>query len=167
MTAVAANRQLGANVDFAVRRHCAHPGHAAAVPDQIDCLGTHAQIERPIAPRMIGEKIEEVPLRHQRNELALRRQALEMTNGRAVASDLQRHGFHLRMRKPEEFIEQAKLVNHFQRRGMNGIAAEIAQEILVLFQHRDADAGARQEEAEHHPGGAAAGDAAPRLDRVH
>ncbi|MNU07013.1 hypothetical protein D3C72_2524180 [compost metagenome] len=41
---------------------------------------------------------------------------------------------------------------------MDGVAAEIAQEVGVLFQDGDADAGARQQEPEHHPGGTAAGD---------
>ena len=37
----------------------------------------------------------------------------------------------------------------------------------VLLEHHDVDAGAREQEAEHHPGGPAAGDAAARLDRRH
>jgi len=44
------------------------------------------------------------------------------------------------MRQLEELIEQAEFVHEFQRRRMDGVAAEIAQEILVLFQdeHRHA-----------------------------
>ena len=48
---------------------------------------------------------------------------------------------------------------------MNGVAAEIAEEIGVLLQHHDLNAGARQQESEHHSGGPAAGDAALRRDR--
>ena len=48
---------------------------------------------------------------------------------------------------------------------MNRVAAEIAKEIGVLLQHHDLNAGARQQESEHHAGGAAAGDAALGLDR--
>ena len=48
---------------------------------------------------------------------------------------------------------------------MNRVAAEIAQEIGVLLQHHDVDAGARQQQSEHHPGGATARDAALRRDR--
>ncbi len=43
---------------------------------------------------------------------------------------------------------------------MHGVAAKIAQEIGVLFQHRDLDAGAGQKKAEHHPGRPAADDTA-------
>jgi len=43
---------------------------------------------------------------------------------------------------------------------MNGIAAKIAQEIAVLFQHQDFDPGARRQIPQHHAGRPAAGDAA-------
>ena len=51
-------------------------------------------------------------------------------------ADLHADVIDLRMRQLEEFVEQAELVHHFERRGMHGVAAEIAQEIGVLFQHR-------------------------------
>ena len=67
---------------------------------------------------------------------------------------------HLLVRQLEELVQQAELVHHFERRGMDGVAAEVAQEIRVLLQHDHVDAGARQQEAEHHPGRPAAGDGA-------
>ena len=47
---------------------------------------------------------------------------------------------------------------------MDGVAAKIAQEIGVLFEHDHIDAGARQQEAQHHAGRSAAGDAATRRE---
>jgi hypothetical protein len=41
---------------------------------------------------------------------------------------------------------------------MDGVAAEIAEEVGVLLQHDRVDAGARQQEAGHHSGGPAAND---------
>ena len=70
----------------------------------------------------------------------------------------------LSMRQLEELIEQAELVHQLERRGVDGVAAEIAQEIGVLLQHHDVDAGAGQQKAQHHAGRAAAGDAAARVD---
>ena len=64
----------------------------------------------------------------------------------------------LLMRTLEELVEQAELVDHLERRGMHRVAAEIAQEVGVLLEDDDVDAGARHEEAEHHAGGAAADD---------
>ena len=69
---------------------------------------------------------------------------------------------HLLMRKLEESLQQAELVHELKGRGMNGVAAEIAQEIRVLLQHDDVDPRPRQQQAEHHPGGPAADNAAAR-----
>ena len=50
---------------------------------------------------------------------------------------------------------------------MDRVAAKIAQEILVLFQHRHVDAGARQKIAADKPGRAAAGDDALGRELFH
>ncbi len=49
---------------------------------------------------------------------------------------------------------------------MDGVAAEVAEEIAMLFHHDGVDAGARQQESQHHPGGATADDAARRFHCV-
>jgi hypothetical protein len=46
---------------------------------------------------------------------------------------------------------------------MDGVAAEIAQEIGVFFQDNHLHAGAREKETKHHSGRAAANDDATRL----
>ncbi len=46
---------------------------------------------------------------------------------------------------------------------MNGVAAKIAQEIGVLFQHHYIDSGASEQKAAHHSRGTAAHDAAARV----
>ncbi len=66
----------------------------------------------------------------------------------------------------QEFVEQAQLAHQLEGGRVDRVAAEIAQEIAVLLQHDDIDAGARQQEAEHHPGRPAAGDAALGGDRL-
>ena len=165
MPSVAADRQIGANLQLAVRRLGAQADDAAALLDQIRRLGPHAQVEARIALAVRGEEIEEIPLRHQRDEFAVRRQMGKVGERDGGFADLAAEPLDARMRQLEELVEQAELVHQFQRRGMDGVAAEIAQEIGVLFQHRDGDAGARQQEAEHHPGRSAAGDAAGGFDR--
>ena len=69
------------------------------------------------------------------------------------------------MRPLEEIVEQAQFVDHLQGRGMDGVAAEIAEEVRVLLEHDHVDAGAREKEAEHHAGRSAAGNAAARNER--
>ena len=46
---------------------------------------------------------------------------------------------------------------------MDGVAAEVTEEILVLFEDGDVDALAGEEEGEHHAGWASADDAAGGL----
>ena len=70
------------------------------------------------------------------------------------------------MRQLEEAFDQPELVHHLQGRGMHGVAAKIAEEVGVLFQHHDIDAGAAEQIAEHHSGGPAADDATTYFHRL-
>jgi hypothetical protein len=74
---------------------------------------------------------------------------------------------HLLMRDLEELAEQAELLHQLERRGVDRVAAEVAEEVGVLFQHDDIDTRARQQQAEHHAGRPAANDAAGRMLRDH
>jgi hypothetical protein len=51
-----------------------------------------------------------------------------------------------------------QFTHRFQRRGVEGVAAEIAQEVGVFFENDDLDSRPRQEIRQHHPGRSAAGD---------
>src|SRR5207248_7075788 len=78
----------------------------------------------------------------------------------AAAGDLAGDLPHLLVRPGEKALEQPELADYFERRRVDGVAAEIAQEVGMFFEHDHVDAGARQQKAEHHAGGPAAGDAA-------
>src|SRR5262249_28148731 len=69
------------------------------------------------------------------------------------------------MRQFEEFFEQTKLIHCFHRRGMAGVAAEIAEEISMLFEDERINACAREKKTQHHSGGPAAHDAAAAGNR--
>src|SRR5262249_18029117 len=58
----------------------------------------------------------------------------------------------------QKAFEDAKLVHEFECRGMNRVAAEVAQKIRVLLEHGDVDAGSGQKQAQHHARWTAAGD---------
>jgi hypothetical protein len=49
------------------------------------------------------------------------------------------------VRERVELLEQAELVEQPQRRGMHGVAAEVSEEVRVLFQHCDVHPAARQQ----------------------
>ncbi len=139
--------------------------NAPILLDQVRRLGLHAQIKCFVALAVLGQEVEEVPLRHQRNEFAVRRQVAKIDHLNVFGADLRRQRFDFLMRQLQELIDQAQFEHQLERRRMNRVAAEIAEEIGVLLQHHDLNAGARQQKSEHHAGGAAAGDAALRRDR--
>src|SRR3546814_1793727 len=71
---------------------------------------------------------------------------------------------HFRVGQLEKLIEQAELVHDLQRRRMDGVAAEVAQEIGMLLEHDHIEARAGEQEAEHYPGRSASGDRTTRRD---
>ena len=85
------------------------PDDAPALGEQLGDLGLHHQTERSEASRLAAEEIEEVPLRHQRDELAARRQVREVADVEALLADLDGDLAHLVVRAGEELVEQAQL----------------------------------------------------------
>ncbi len=163
MPAIGADDQIGIDLEHAVRGAGDETGDARAVVDEIRDLGLHAQPERRIALGVADQKIEEIPLRHEGNELAARRQVGEIRDRERRVADLAFEFAGFVMGAPEKILEQAELVHQLEGRGMDRIAAEIAEEVGVLLEDEDADAGARQKEAQHHAGRAAARDGAADL----
>ena len=49
-------------------------------------------------------------------------------------------------------VEQAKLPHDAEGSAMNGVAAEVAVKVLVLFEHDDIDSLTRKQESEHDAG---------------
>ena len=158
---VGADHEIGLHVERPLRHLRPHAHHVVAVFHQIGDLGLHAQAEAWIGPRLVGEKIEKLPLRHEGDEVAARRQMREVGKHHAVLADLAGELAQLLMRPFEELIEQAELVHDLERRGMDRVAAEVAQEIGVLLEHHHLHAGAGEQIAQHHAGGPSSGDAAP------
>ena len=76
------------------------------------------------------------------------------------------NGVDLAVRHPGEIAGQAQFVEQPQRAGVHGVAAEVAQEVGVLLHHRDVDAAAGEQQAQHDSRGTAAGDDAGGLLRV-
>ena len=58
------------------------------------------------------------------------------------------------MRQRQELVETAELVHDIERRGVNGVAAEVAQKVFVFLDHGDGDAGTGQQKPEPQEGSA-------------
>jgi hypothetical protein len=64
----------------------------------------------------------------------------------------------------QKHFEDAEFVHDFERGRINGVAAEIAQEVCMLFENYDVDSRAGKQEAKHHAGWATAGNATAGLE---
>ncbi len=95
------------------------------------------------------------------------RQVGEVGNHDPLIAELGAETRDFLVRQLQEVVEQPQLVHHIQRRGVHGVAAEVAQEIAVFLQYHRFHAGTRQQEAQHHAGRPAADDAALGRDRRH
>jgi hypothetical protein len=160
MAAIGRHHEPGADLERPVRRRRAHTDDASIRLDQVGRLRLHVQIEARVALAVRGQEIEEIPLRHQRDELAARRQVTEVHEGELLGTERAAERVRLGVRQGEEFVDQAELVHHLEGRGMDGVAAKVAQEVGVLLEHHHVHAGACEQEAEHHAGRATANDAA-------
>lgn len=94
---------------------------------------------------------------------------VEICYGKGLAAYDESEAGDLLVREGEEGVEDAQLVHDVKGGGMDGIAAEVSEEILMFFKDGDGDALTGKKEAKHDACGAAADDAAGGwggLDRV-
>ncbi len=125
----------------------------------------HQQGESGIALALGREEIKEVPLRHHGDVGRPHREVRQVGDHHPLLAELAAEARHLLVRQLQELVEQAELVDHVEGRGMDGVAAKVAQEVAVLFQHHCLHTSARQEEAQHYACRAAAHDAALGRDQ--
>ena len=118
------------------------------------------QVKLWIGFGFFGDEIQEIPLGHEADEFAVHGEMGQIRDGDGEivngGADLQK----LLMRDAQKIVEEAELVHEFEGGRVNGVAAEIAEEVGVFFEDKDFDAGAGEKEAEHYAGGAASCDAA-------
>ncbi len=105
MAAIAGDNEARAHRDVALGRGRAHAGDRAVLLDQVSALGLHHQMEGGEALRLLGQKIEEVPLRHQRDIGAMHREVAEVADRDRLAADDRPQGLNLLVRQLEEFRE--------------------------------------------------------------
>jgi peptide chain release factor 3 len=107
-----------------------------------------------------AEKIQEIPLRHKRDEFALGRETREIGYMDHLAAEVGGDLLQLLMRLAKKLFQQTKLVHEFERGRVNGVASEVAEKIFVFLQDHDFHARPSQKEPQHDASRAAACDAA-------
>ena len=111
-------------------------------------------------PALACKEIEEVPLRHERNEPATRRQTCEVGHPEAHRAELPVDVVRPVVRQLQELLQHAQLVHQLECRRVDGVAPEIPEEVAMLLEHNGPNTGAREQDPQHHAGRPTADDAA-------
>ena len=74
----------------------------------------HLQMKRRVAPGLFGNEVQKVPLRHQTEELGMRRKVREIRRGNSVVPDLARQLTHFLVRALQEFVQNPQFVHNFK-----------------------------------------------------
>src|SRR5882724_422449 len=98
-----------------------------------------------IARGLLIDKIQKIPLRHKAEKLAARWQVSQIRERNKFIAYLPADFSDLLMRTFEKLFDQTEFVHHFERGRMNRIAAKVAEEIGMLFEHDHRDARAGQQ----------------------
>jgi hypothetical protein len=125
-------------------------GDALAVLEKAGDLSLHLEREARERRRLVAQEVEELPLRHHRDERRGRAQVRQVADRIVSPGDADLRLMHPVMRPREEPAEHAELVEHLHRRGVDGVAAEIAEEVGVLLEHPHAHPSAREKQSGHH-----------------
>src|SRR5262252_7901603 len=108
--------------------------------DQTSDLGVSQQSKRRERRCVACDELEKVPLRHERDEGEFCREPFERQRERLPRRRLELHARYLAVRQLQKLAGEPELVHQLQGRGVNGISAEVAQEVAVLFENDDVNA---------------------------
>jgi hypothetical protein len=109
-TAVAADRELGTQFPGAVGPLVADAGDGVAIAQQPGDFGVHPQREGWLVLAGLGEQVEEIPLRHQRDVAMGQVQAAEVDEGDLSPVDVELGLFELAVRQRVEAGKQTQIV---------------------------------------------------------
>jgi hypothetical protein len=107
--AVGRDDEIGAELVHPARHPVADATHLLALFDQAGRLGAHQQGEIGIGPRLVGDEIEKIPLRHHRDEAPARVHRREIGHLVALLADEDSEIAHLVVRPLEQTVEESDL----------------------------------------------------------
>src|SRR5438128_6356877 len=166
MAPVSPNRQLGANLQRAVRRFYVHSRYSAFLLDEIGHFCSHLQVKGGIATGLLGDEVEEVPLWHESEETAVSREMGEIRNCDGILSHLTSELSYFLMRAFQELVQNTEFMHNLKCGWMDRIPTEITQEIGVLFEHEYINAHTCKKKTQHHAGRTASSNAAASVNHL-
>jgi hypothetical protein len=108
---VCADHEICVHFEFALRRGCSHADDPLIFKKQVGHLDFRSQTKRRAAPRMFGNEIQKIPLRHEGDEFAVRRQMRKIRDSRFFGAEVHVNLPHLLMRLAQELFEQTEFVH--------------------------------------------------------
>src|SRR5438874_11160015 len=115
MTPIRADDKIGMKITFTVGSLHPNTSDALLVEDQIDHLVLHMEAKRREAFGFSGEKVQKIPLRHESDKFAVRRQTREIRHRSEVTIEDSAQLGHFLMRQLQKLIEQSELVHEIER----------------------------------------------------
>lgn len=120
-----------------------------AVPDSRDPsslnhgskdLSGHHHAEPRLLPGLVGEEVQQLPLRHHRDVVVRLWECRKVTeHNRAAVGGGEFEVTEPPLREGAERLAQTQLVHEANGRGVDGVASEIPEKVRVLLQDRDSD----------------------------
>src|SRR5437763_672790 len=122
VASVAANGGGCRNLHSTVRRFGENSGRDAVFLYQSGCFPTHAKLESGEPRGFGGEEVEEVPLRHQGDELRVRWEMEEIGHRHGLLADESGGPPDLGVTDGEQLVEEAEFVHELEGGGMDSVA---------------------------------------------
>jgi hypothetical protein len=93
---------------------------------------------------MAGKKVQEIPLRHERHELARGWNMTKIGHRKFRISNDNSQRDNFLMRQIQKLLQQPQLIQDLESGGMDSVPTKIAKEVSMLFEHSNLDASPRQ-----------------------
>lgn len=111
--------ESGVNFQRTLRSPCLHARNRPVFLDQIHRFGLHPQVKARIPASLLLDEVEEIPLRHQPEELAVCRKVSKVANHDLFRPYLRCQLANLLMRALQKFVQNSQLIHDLQRRRMD------------------------------------------------
>src|SRR6267378_4066073 len=148
-------RQAAEQGKSAVRGQIANSAYGPVFFQQLSHVGMHREFEARIPGGFAGDEFKEAHLGHEQDVRESRLEAGEIEGAEVAVGKLDRRPGNFGMGNFVKFVGKANLIEDFESRGMNGVAAEFAVEVLVHFKKCDRNAATSQEQRQHRASGTA------------
>jgi hypothetical protein len=140
MPSVTSNCKRGADLDYAVGSFRRNSSDAPVLLDQFGRFCLHFDLKSRVTFALFNHEVQKVPLRHEREKLAVGWKVSEVANCHRFLANLPRQLSHFLMRTLQKFLQDSQFVHQFEGGGVNRVPTEIAQKVGVLFEYGDFEA---------------------------